>query len=105
MRVDQRAVGVAQRGHDRVLGRRAPRSLGRGERHDVRWQRTEQRVDDRGVVAGDVHRDAATVPVSETPALQSRRQHDGMEDTDGQDAPDGAVGDEMPDRAVDPGAG
>src|SRR6476620_2628414 len=73
VRLDERAVGVAQGGHHRVLGRSAPRPLGRGERHDVRREGTQQRVEDRSVVAGDVHRDPATSLACETPALESRR--------------------------------
>ena len=105
VRLDEGAVGVAKGGHERVLGRSAPRPLVGGERDDVGRQGTEQRVEDRGVVAGDVQRHAAACTAPETPALEPLRQHDRMEDADGEDAPDGAVGDQMPDRAVDPRAG
>ena len=56
-------------------------------------------------MAGDVHRHAAACTARETPALEPCRQHDRVEDTDREDAPDRAVGDQMPDGAMDPRAG
>ena len=105
VRLDERAVGVAKGGHDRVLRRSAPRPLAGGECDDVGRQGTQQRVEDRGVVAGDVHRHAAALPAPETPALEPLRQQDRVEDANTEDAPDRAVGDQAPDGAMEPGAG